>query len=237
MRTSNTLLGPGEEALYSEHDSNALTTVLECEIWGDTYRYKLRVLAVINDTRMAAADKLVRGSEFIRTIDPLLGNTIVKASTIFDPEELQQIVELEQSGSIKRMEDIIDSRNDVWIKRRSGAWQLGRPRSSELGGNWPLFVEVLWDDAERRRPLMKCVTITECLAWQEEAKQMSAEEMVAFMRNSATIAEWNKKIETIKESFGGLPEFWDAAIMHSGLLDEMSAKFVGDETGAAPTDN
>lgn len=37
---------------------------------------------------------------------------------------------------------------------------------------------------------------------------MSKDEALNMMRNSRTVAEWNRNVDTIKAAMGGLPAWW-----------------------------
>jgi hypothetical protein len=57
---------------------------------------------------------------------------------------------------------------------------------------------------------------------------MNQEEVVALMRSSKDSADWNKNCKTVKAAHGGdYPPFWFAAIVLSGLSEQV----LGSEAG------
>lgn len=56
---------------------------------------------------------------------------------------------------------------------------------------------------------------------------MSQDEVVALMRSSKTEKEWNENCDKVKRACGGYPDFWYPAIVASGLVYEVKAKFTG----------
>ena len=89
------------------------------------------------------------------------------------PDYLKELDELEASGALKKVEKMIRDKEEVWVKRSSGAWQKGRVFDMGHGG---LSVVVEFDDPNMRPSrrkgnlfnAQKLVRTSEFLQWQEE---------------------------------------------------------------------
>ena len=53
---------------------------------------------------------------------------------------------------------------------------------------------------------------------------MTESEVVALMESSKTLAEWDANCEKVRLACGGYPDFWQMAIVQSGLLMRVYAR-------------
>lgn len=56
---------------------------------------------------------------------------------------------------------------------------------------------------------------------------MNQQEVVALMKSSQSEAEWNANCDKVKRACGGYPDFWQSAIIQSGIAREIATKFGG----------
>ncbi len=56
---------------------------------------------------------------------------------------------------------------------------------------------------------------------------MTETEVVELMESSTTEQEWNANCDKVKKQWNGYPPFWFSAIVLSGLMRRVSAKFGG----------
>lgn len=54
---------------------------------------------------------------------------------------------------------------------------------------------------------------------------MNQNEVVTLMKSSKSETEWNANADKVKKACGGYPDFWFAAIVISGVMNETVAKF------------
>lgn len=57
---------------------------------------------------------------------------------------------------------------------------------------------------------------------------MNQQEVIALMNSSKTEDEWNTNADIIKKKCGGWPPFWYAAIIASGLIQEVAKRWGSD---------
>jgi hypothetical protein len=58
---------------------------------------------------------------------------------------------------------------------------------------------------------------------------MNREEVIKLMESSQTEQEWNDNCTKVKTACGGYPDFWFAAIVSSGLVSRVAARFGKDD--------
>ena len=56
---------------------------------------------------------------------------------------------------------------------------------------------------------------------------MNEQEVVALMESSQSEDEWNANCDKVKKVCGGYPPFWFSAIIQSGLLKRIAARWGG----------
>lgn len=54
---------------------------------------------------------------------------------------------------------------------------------------------------------------------------MTQNEVVELMKSSKSEQEWNDNCDEVKKKCGGYPEFWYGAIVISGVINEVNAKY------------
>lgn len=57
---------------------------------------------------------------------------------------------------------------------------------------------------------------------------MNEEEVVDLMDSSRSESEWNDNAAKVKQACGGFPVFWYRAIVASGLINRVAARWGGD---------
>lgn len=58
---------------------------------------------------------------------------------------------------------------------------------------------------------------------------MTREEVIALMESSQSEQEWNDNCDKVKKACSGYPDFWYPAVILSGLLSKVAARWGGDD--------
>lgn len=82
------------------------------------------------------------------------------------PEYVLTLERLRDDGSFEKLDEMIQNKTEVWIKRSSGKWQKGNIVSLGHGG---LSVEVIWPHPDKPGKFKgKNVETVDFLQWQKE---------------------------------------------------------------------
>jgi len=81
------------------------------------------------------------------------------------PQYLIDLEELQDTGGLERVANLIETKADVWIKRSNGEWQFGKVWEMGHAG---LSVGLEWFDEAKQKIVGKHVATKVFLQWQDE---------------------------------------------------------------------